>query len=204
MSSLDTCRMETHAGTVFDALRVRHVPSEDTPYCPFGNIKGLTNDCSFHTHHRNPYHTPSLSFGRPYHGCQAGITPVKCNRESEFMGHCFVTTGSITTKHGRNLIGKSISGCRNFHKNIRSSTEKNKSLKANLIIKNKVVSHLERGTYWINHKALIFVVLFNDIPLHIYSVSRIEKDPLVRKFSKTKTKTAIFLRRIMFPSNRIK
>lgn len=77
---------------------------------------------------------------------------------SEFMGHCFVTTGSIPMKHGRNWVGMSISRCRNFHKNIRSFTEINKSLKTNLILKNKVVSHLERGTHWVKDLITIFVL----------------------------------------------
>ena len=148
----------SRSGTVFDALRVRPIPGEDTLYCPFGNIKGPTNGCTFHTRLRHPYYTPSLSFGRPPHGSQAGILPVKLSRKSEFMGHCFVTTGSIPMKHGRNWVGMSISRCRNFHKNIRSFTEINKSLKTNLILKNKVVSHLERGTHWVKDLITIFVL----------------------------------------------
>ena len=114
----------------FDALRVR--PIGPTMRGPFGDIKDSTNGCSFHTCHRSPYYTQSLSFGGPpyrgclgdppYRGCLGEKMPVKRNGRSGFTGQCFVTTGSITMKHSRNGVGVSISLCRNFHKNTRNLT----------------------------------------------------------------------------------
>ena len=151
MSSLDTGRRETLTGTFFGALRVRPTPGEDTPYCPCGNIKGLTNGYSFHTHQLSPHCTSSLNLVRPYHSCQEQILPVKLNRRSKFMGHCFVTTGSITMKL-RNWVEVSISWCKHFQKNIRSFIEIYKSLKTII-----TVSHLKRGTLSVKHLTPFFV-----------------------------------------------
>ena len=63
-----------------------------TSYCTCGFIKGSTNGCSFQSRHWSSYYMPPFSFRCPYHGCQ-----VKRNSRSELMGHCFVTTGLITT-----------------------------------------------------------------------------------------------------------
>ena len=112
---------------------------EDTSYCPSGDIRESTNGCSFYTRRRSPYYTPLLSIGRTYRGCLEEILPVKRHGRSEFMGHGFVTIASITMKHGINGVGVTISRCRNFHKNTRNFTESNKSLKTNLILKNKIV-----------------------------------------------------------------
>ena len=131
MSSLDTGRVDVLKGTFL--MPSGFLPGEDTSFCSFGHIKDSTNGCSFHTRHRSPYLTPSLNIGRTYRGCLEEMLSVKRHGRSEFTGHDFVTTGSITIKHGRNGVGMSISRCGNFHTNTRNFTKSYKSLKTNLI-----------------------------------------------------------------------
>ena len=113
-------RRRTHAGWRrlrgrFVALRIRPIPGEDTSYCPGRNIRGSTNNCSFHTRHWRPNYTPSVSFCRLYHGEAHEILPVKRDRWSEFVSHCFVTTGSITMKHSTNWVRVLVSRSKHFH-----------------------------------------------------------------------------------------
>ena len=170
MSSLDAGRMEMLRGTFLLPLgfALKGLPGEDTSYCPFRDIKYSTNGCSFYTHHRSPYYTPSLSIGRTYCGCLEEILPFKRHGQSEFTGYGFVTTGSITMKHARNGVNVSISKSWNFHKNTINFTESNKSLKTNLILKNIIVSHLERGTHLVKHLAPLFVLWKCCTPNQLY------------------------------------
>ena len=112
--------------------------------------------------------TPSLSTGRTYCGCLEEILPFKRPGRSEFTGHGVVTTGSITMKHGRNVVGVSISRYRNFSKNAINFTESNKCLKTNFILKGKILSHLERGVHWVNHLAPLFILWKCCTPTRLY------------------------------------
>ena len=68
-------------------------------------------------------------------------------------------------------------------------TESDKSLKTNLILKNKIVSHLEHIGLNIWHHLLFCE---NVVLLPNYIVSKVENIPLIEKFSKIKNKkTAI-------------
>ena len=133
MSSLDRGRMERFNGAFFDALRVRPIgpPVRGYLLLSFRGYQRFYERLQLsHTCHPSPHYTQSLSFGGPpyrgclgdppYRGCLGEIMPVKRNGWSGFTGQCFVTTGSITMKHGRNGVGVSISWCRNFHKNTRN------------------------------------------------------------------------------------
>ena len=106
----------------------------------------------------------------------------------EFTGHDFVTTASINMNHGGNGIGVSMSRCRNFHKNTRNFTESYKSLKTNLILKNKIVSHLERGTHWVKHLAPLFVLWKYFYSYPIILSSKLKTFLLLESFQKSKTK----------------
>ena len=163
--------------------RRKYLPGEDTLYCPSGDIRDSTNGGSFYTRNRSPYYRPSLTIGRTYCGCLEEILPIKRQGRSEFTGHEFVTTGSITMKHGRNGIGVSISRCRNFHKNKRNFTESNKSLKTKLILKNNIVPHLERSTHWVKHLAPLFV-LWKCTPIQLYCLQNWERSPDWKVFKK--------------------
>ena len=109
--SLNTSRVETLEGAFFDAQSSpyrAYLARTPRSYCPFGGIKDSTNGCSFHIHHRSPNYRPSSSFGRTYRGYLEEILPVKRNGRWEFKGHCFVTTDSITIKHGRHGSGVNL------------------------------------------------------------------------------------------------
>ena len=120
--------------------------------------------------------------------------PFKRHGRSQFIGHGFVNTGSLTMKHGRNGVGVSISRCRNFHKNTINLTESNKSLKTNLILKNKIVSYLGRGTHWVKNLAP-FLLCENVVLQPNYIVSKIENIPPIGKLSNIKKKRPLLLAR---------
>ena len=193
MSSMDTGRMGLLKGTFLAPSwsGLEGLPGEDTSYCHSGDIKVSTDGCRFYTRHRCPYYTPSSSIGRTYCGCLEETLPFKRHGRLEFTGNGFVTTGSITMKHFRNGVEVLIWRCRNFHKNTIKFTKSNKSLNTNLILKNRNVSHLERGTHWVNiwrH----FLCCENVVLLPNYIVTKIENIPPIEKFSKIKNKkTAI-------------
>ena len=155
--SLDTGRMETLKGTFFNALRVRPIGSTWHRGCLVLSLRG----------HQRFDQWLQLSYPPPtsrlhaiveHRGCLAAILPAKRYERSEFTSHSFVATGSITIKHGRNGVGVSFLRYRNFHKNSRSFTGSYKSLKTNLILKNKIVSYLECGTHWAKHFVPIFLL----------------------------------------------
>ena len=152
ISSLDNRRMEMLKGT-FYALRVRPIGPTWRGYFVL-SFRGYQRfDQWLHLLYPSPNSLlhAIVDVGRTYCGCLEEIQLFKRHRRSEFTGHGFVMTGSITMKHGRNGVEVSISRCRNFHKTTINFTESDKSLKTNLIWKNKIVSHLERGTNWFKH-----------------------------------------------------
>ena len=89
---------------------------------------------------------------------------------SEFTGHGFVTTSSLTMKHGRNRVQASNSRCRNFRKNTIDFTESNKTFKTDLILTNKIVLHLERGTHGVKHLVPLFVLWKCCAPTQLYCI----------------------------------
>ena len=189
MSSLDTGRMDMFKGTFLtpSGFALWGLPGANTSYCPSGDIKDLTNGCSFYARHWSPYYTPSLSIGRTYCGYLEEILTFKRHGRSEFMGHGCKTTGSITMKHGKNGVEVSTARCKSFHKNT-----------INLL---NLISLSKQTWFWkirlfhiliAVHIGLIiwhhFVFCENVVLLPNHIVSKIENIPPIGKFSKIKNK----------------
>ena len=82
----------------------------------------------------------------------------------------------------------SISRYRNFHKNTINFTKSNKCLKTNLILKNKILSHLERGTHWVIHLAPLFILLKCCTPTQLYCLQNWEHSSDWKVFKNQKPK----------------
>ena len=195
ISSLDRGRMERFNGTFFDALRVRPIGPTMRGYLLLSfrgyqrfdqwlQLSYMPSKSLLHAIVELRWFSISwLSGGNHAHQTQRTVGT---------YGQCFVTTGSIAMKHGRNGVGVSISRCRNFHKNTRNFLLNCISLRKQIWIWKIRLCHIWNAVHIQLNIWHQFFICKNVVLLLNYIVSKIEKILPIGKSSKIKNKkTAI-------------